>query len=122
MVNLTDMVNDVLKRSGLREGVANIFVPGSTGAVTTIEYEPGLIKDIPVALERLAPRDARYEHHLTWGDYNGHSHVRAAVIGPSLAVPFFQGRAVLGTWQQVVFIEMDVRSRSRKIVLTAIGE
>ena len=122
VVDLTDTVNDVLKHSGLREGLVNIFVPGSTGAVTTIEYEPGLMKDLPAALERFAPRDAKYEHHLTWGDYNGHSHVRAAVVGPSLTVPFSQGRAVLGTWQQVVFIEMDVRSRGRRILLTAIGE
>jgi len=103
-------------------GGAHIFAIGSTAAVSTIEYEPGLKEDLSAALERIAPRDAGYKHHLRWGDYNGHSHVRATIIGPSLEVPVMGGKLVLGTWQQIVFIELDVRARSRKVVVTVMGE
>ena len=121
-IDLTDEVQRVVKESGIKEGIACIFVPGSTGAITTIEYEPGLMKDMPRALERIAPKNEYYHHHETWHDYNGHSHVRASIIGPSLTVPITDGKIVHGTWQQIVFIEMDVRSRHRRILVKVLGE
>ncbi|MEM2188955.1 MAG: secondary thiamine-phosphate synthase enzyme YjbQ [Nitrososphaerota archaeon] len=122
VVDITSEVENVVKRSGVRNGVVHIFAVGSTAAVSTIEYEPGLKEDLMTALERVAPKNAEYKHHLRWGDYNGHSHVRAAMIGPSLEVPVRGGELVLGTWQQIVFIELDVRARSRRIVVTVMGE
>lgn len=122
MVDLTDEIQRIVRESGVREGIACVFVPGSTGAVTTIEYEPGLMKDMPAVLERIAPRDEYYHHHETWHDYNGHSHVRASIIGPSLTIPITNGEIVHGTWQQIVFIEMDVRSRHRRILVKVLGE
>jgi len=122
MVDLTDRVAGAVRDSGLRNGIVTVFVPGATGAVSTIEYEPGLLKDFPAALERIAPSDADYEHHKTWGCDNGRSHVRATLIGPSLVVPFSEGRLTLGTWQQIVFIDMDTSPRRRKIVLQLLGE
>jgi len=99
-----------------------VFVPGSTGALTTIEYEPGLIHDFPAALERIVPRNIRYEHERRWHDGNGHSHVRASILGPSLTVPFTNGKLALGTWQQIVFVELDVRPRTRELVVQIVGE
>jgi len=122
MVDLTGEIERIVRESGVREGIACVFVPGSTGAVTTIEYEPGLMKDMPAALERIAPRDEYYHHHETWHDYNGHSHVRASIIGPSLTIPITNGKIVHGTWQQIVFMEMDVRSRHRRILVKVLGE
>lgn len=122
MIDLTDEVQRVVKESGIKEGIACIFVPGSTGAITTIEYESGLMKDMPRALERIAPKNEYYHHHETWHDYNGHSHLRASIIGPSLTVPITDGKIVHGTWQQIVFIEMDVRSRHRRILVKVLGE
>ncbi|MEM4021306.1 MAG: secondary thiamine-phosphate synthase enzyme YjbQ [Nitrososphaerota archaeon] len=122
VVNITSEVENVIKRSGVRNGVVHVFAVGSTAAVSTIEYEPGLKEDLMMALERVAPKNAEYKHHLRWGDYNGHSHVRAAMIGPSLEVPVRGGELVLGTWQQIVFIELDVRARSRRVVVTVMGE
>ncbi|MEM0329110.1 MAG: secondary thiamine-phosphate synthase enzyme YjbQ [Nitrososphaerota archaeon] len=122
VVDITSEVENVVKRSGVRNGVVHVFAVGSTAAVSTIEYEPGLKEDLMTALERVAPKNAEYKHHLRWGDYNGHSHVRAAMIGPSLEVPVRGGELVLGTWQQIVFIELDVRARSRRIVVTVMGE
>ena len=122
MVDLTDEIQRIVRESGVREGIACVFVPGSTGAVTTIEYEPGLMKDMPAVLERIAPRDEYYHHHETWHDYNGHSHVRASIIGPSLTIPITNGEIVHGTWQQIVFMEMDVRSRHRRILVKVLGE
>jgi secondary thiamine-phosphate synthase enzyme len=98
------------------------FIPGSTAALTTIEYEPGLKTDFPSAMNRLIPRDIPYEHNKTWHDGNGHSHVKASIIGPSLSIPFQDGKLILGTWQQVVLLEMDTRSRSRRLVIHVIGE
>jgi secondary thiamine-phosphate synthase enzyme len=99
----------------------NIFVPGSTGAVTTIEYESGLLKDLPDALERLFPKGIEYEHQKRWHDGNGHSHIRASFLGPSLNVPFRNGKMMLGTWQQVIFVELDNKRRSRRIILQILG-
>ncbi len=122
ILDITDAVSKAVVESGLKNGVVTVFVPGSTGALTTIEYEPGLLKDLPNILERIAPRNIPYEHEKRWHDGNGHSHVRASLIGPSLTVPFIDGRLMLGTWQQIVFVELDIRSRSRRLILQIIGE
>ncbi len=95
----------------MKDGVVFLFVVGSTGAITTMEYEPGLVNDLPAALERVAPKNASYEHESRWHDGNGHSHVRASVIGPCLFVPFQNKKLTLGTWQQIIFVELDVRSK-----------
>lgn len=122
VLDITDLVGNVVRNSGVRDGIVHIFAIGSTAAVSTMEYEPGLKRDLLMALERMAPRNAEYEHHLRWGDYNGHSHVRATMLGPSLSVPVRGGSLVLGTWQQIVFIELDTRPRNRKVVVTVMGE
>ncbi len=120
--DITEEVKAEAKASNINNGIVTVFVSGSTGAVTTIEYEPGLIKDLPTALERIAPRGANYEHQKMWHDGNGHSHVRASIIGPSLTIPISEGQLSLGTWQQVVFLELDVKPRRRSLVLTMMGE
>ena len=119
--DITKRVALLLKKHGFGEGNALVFVPGSTAALTTLEHEPGLLKDIPEVFERLAPDDAPYHHEKTWNDGNGHSHVRAALIGPSLTVPFKDGELCLGTWQQMVLIDFDTRARSREIVVQLTG-
>lgn len=122
MLDLTRGVQDVVSRHRFREGQALVFVVGSTAALTTVEFEPGLQQDLPAALERLAPRDLPYRHEETWHDDNGHSHVRASLLGPSLAVPFADGRLLLGTWQQVVLLDFDTRPRDREVVVQLSGE
>ena len=122
IIDITQNVNLELKRSGLKSGSVLIFVPGATGALTTIEYEPGLVSDLQDALERIAPQGLEYAHNLKWGDGNGHSHVRASLMSPSLTVPFVDGKMTLGTWQQIIFIDLDNRSRSRKLVVQVTGE
>jgi len=104
------------------EGMVSVFVPGSTAAVTTLEFESGCVRDLDEALERLAPSDQPYHHDRRWGDGNGFSHLRAALLGPSLTVPVAAGRCLLGTWQQVVLVECDRRARRRRVVLTFVGE
>ena len=122
MIDITHQTAEAINSSKLQDGVVVIFVSGSTAAVTTIEYEPGLQKDFPKMLARLAPRDIEYEHDNRWHDGNGHSHVRASLIGPSLTVPFKNGKLMLGVWQQIVVVEMDNIGRERNIVLQMIGE
>jgi secondary thiamine-phosphate synthase enzyme len=122
MSDITRQTAEAINSSKLQDGVVVIFVSGSTAAVTTIEYEPGLKKDFPKMLARLAPSDIEYEDDYRWHDGNGHSHVRASLIGPSLTVPFKNGRLMLGVWQQIVLLEMDTRGRERNIVLQMIGE
>lgn len=122
IIDITGEVEGHVESSGIKSGLITVFVTGSTGAITTLEYEPGLLKDLPEAFERFAPKDAIYEHHLRWQDGNGHSHVRAAIIGPSLTIPIIEKRLPLGTWQQVVFLELDARPRQRKLIVQAIGE
>jgi secondary thiamine-phosphate synthase enzyme len=122
MIDITHQTDDAIKASGLQDGIVAIFVSGSTAAVTTIEYEPGLKKDFPKMLARIAPREIEYEHDNTWHDGNGHSHVRASLLGPSLTVPFRNKDLMLGTWQQIVLFEMDTRPRKRRVVLQMIGE
>lgn len=122
VVNITDKVNDALGESGLSDGAATVFVIGSTGGLTTLEYEPALVKDLSKLFEKLIPSNITYEHDATWGDANGYSHLRASLLGPSLSIPFVDGKLTLGTWQQIIFIDFDNRPRSRKIVLQFIGE
>ncbi|GBC75724.1 hypothetical protein HRbin06_01046 [archaeon HR06] len=122
IIDITEEVKREVKATGLKDGIVCIFVPGSTGAITTMEYEPGLLKDLPKILERIAPKDIYYEHEKMWQDGNGHSHVRASLIGPSLTVPFVKGNLTLGTWQQIVFLELDIRPRNRRIIMQIIGE
>ncbi len=122
MIDLTSRVQDVVSESGFSEGQVTVFVPGATGGVTTIEYEPGLIRDLPEAFERIAPRNARYHHDDTWHDGNGHSHVRASMLGPSLTVPFSQRRLILGTWQQIIVVDFDNKPRRRDVVVQVNGE
>jgi secondary thiamine-phosphate synthase enzyme len=122
IADITDLVREMVEGSGMRSGLAVVFVPGATGAVTTIEHEPGLESDLLEALERIAPKDKEYAHNRRWGDGNGHSHIRASLIGPSLTVPFADGRLILGTWQQIVFLELDNRPRHRRIVVQMMGE
>jgi secondary thiamine-phosphate synthase enzyme len=122
MVDLTDKICECIKSSNLRDGVVCVFCPGSTGAISTVEYEPGLTKDIPDALERIAPKKLDYAHHQTWHDDNGSGHVKATLLGPSITVPFTESKPMLGTWQQIVFIECDTRNRNRKIIAQIMGE
>ena len=120
--DLTAAVSRAVDAADLAAGVATVFVVGSTAGITTIEFEPGAIAELNRLLENLAPRGADYRHHLRWGDDNGSSHVRAALLGPSVTVPFVDGQLVLGTWQQIMLIEFDTRPRKREIVIQLIGE
>lgn len=120
--DVTREVQDAVSESGRKDGTATVFIVGSTAAVTAVEYEPGVIKDLARSLEVLAPSGMDYEHHKAWHDDNGSSHVRAALIGPSIAVPFTQGRLVLGTWQQIVLLNLDTSAREREVVVSVVGE
>lgn len=119
--DVTAEVSKIVRGAGLRDGVVVVHVPGSTGGMTTIEYESGLLEDLKKALERLAPEDASYAHNARWGDGNGHSHVRASLIGPSISIPVHGGKPLIGTWQQIVFVELDNRPRSRRLVVQLVG-
>ena len=121
IIDITNNVEKILRESKLKNGIITLFVVGSTAAITTIEYEPGLEQDFPNMLEKIAPKGIEYQHDNTWHDGNGHSHLKASLIGPSLTIPFINGQTSLGTWQQNVFVEMDTRSRERKIVVQIIG-
>jgi len=120
--DITDKVAAAVSASNARSGTATVFVGGSTAGVTTIEFEPGAVADLNRVFEALAPRDGSYQHHLRWGDDNGSSHVRAALLGPSVTVPFVDGALTLGTWQQLVLLEFDTRPRRREIVVQIVGE
>ncbi|RDE11150.1 MAG: secondary thiamine-phosphate synthase enzyme [Candidatus Thorarchaeota archaeon] len=122
IIDITRDVEKCIAGSGLKTGLCNVFCAGSTGSVTTIEFEGGLLKDFPAAMERIAPSDAVYEHHLRWQDGNGHSHIRASILGPSLTIPFADARPCLGTWQQVVFVDFDNVSRNRLLEVVMVGE
>ena len=121
LADITANVSAIISESGIREGHVLLFVPGATGGLTTIEYENGLIRDFRELMERLIPQGARYSHDFRWGDGNGHSHLRAALIGPSLMVPIAAGQMTLGTWQQIIFIDFDNRARHRKLVVQVCG-
>jgi len=122
IIDITEQVADALSKSGISNGTITVFVSGSTGAITTIEYESGLVKDFPEMLSRIAPDDINYFHEQRWHDGNGRSHVKASLVGPSLTIPFKDGQLLLGTWQQIVFLELDTRARTRTLVLQIIGE
>ena len=119
--DVTPQVRAALARSPVRQGLVTVFVPGSTAAVTTIEHEPGALADLRAALERLAPAGAEYAHNAAWGDGNGYSHLRAALLGPSLAVPVHEGQLTLGDWQQIVVLDLDNRPRQRRVVVQVLG-
>jgi len=122
IIDITNRVDSVIKHSKMENGLVTVFCPGSTGSVTTIEYESGVLRDLQKAIEKIAPSDIPYEHDKRWGDGNGFSHVRAALMKPSLTVPILNGRLTLGTWQQIVFIDFDNRKRERNILVHIIGE
>jgi secondary thiamine-phosphate synthase enzyme len=122
IVDLTSEVSEAVRGSGIAEGIATVFVTGSTAALTTLEFEPGLVHDLQAAFERLYPRAMEYRHHERWGDDNGHSHVRASMLGPSLTVPVSGGKLALGTWQQIVLVDFDTRGRDREFLVQTLGE
>ncbi len=123
VVNITEQVNEVVAQSDMREGTVTVFNVGSTAGITTTEYEPGLVNyDIETAFEKIAPEHARYEHEETWHDDNGHAHVRASLLGPSLSVPVVDGRLTLGTWQQIILVDFDTRPRTRTVICQIVGE
>lgn len=122
IVDVTHEVAEVVEKSDIHDGVVTVFVPGSTGALTTLEYEPGLVQDMEDFFERCASKDHKYQHEERWHDKNGHSHIRASLIGPSVTIPFRDNRLMLGTWQQVVFLDCDVRSREREVIAQIMGE
>jgi secondary thiamine-phosphate synthase enzyme len=122
LVDITDDVQRCVAESGVAEGVACCFVPGSTAALTTIEYESGALADLARALERLAPADAEYQHNARWHDGNGYSHLRAALLGPSLSVPVSSGRLELGTWQQLLLCDVDNKPRQRRVVVRVLRD
>ena len=120
--DLTPAVASALAESGLTNGTATVCVVGSTAAVTTLEFESGVIADVARACEQIAPRDGEYQHHLRWGDDNGSSHVRAAMLGPSVTIPVVDRALTLGTWQQLTLVELDTRPRSREVVIQLVGD
>jgi secondary thiamine-phosphate synthase enzyme len=120
--DLTPVVREFLRSTGIRRGLVTVFVVGSTAGITTIEFEAGAVADLNQLFEQLAPRNADYRHHLRWGDDNGSSHVRAALLGPSVTVPFEGSEMLLGTWQQIILLEFDTRPREREIVIQLVGE
>jgi secondary thiamine-phosphate synthase enzyme len=122
VIDLTDDVQSFVESSGIREGMAVVFTPGSTAAVSTIEFEGGVIRDLKRAVERLAPRDEPYDHDAAWGDGNGYAHVRSALLGPSCTVPVGDGKLLLGTWQQIILLDFDNRPRKRRVLVQVIGE
>ncbi len=122
VLDITEALAGKVRAIGACSGVLTVFVPGSTAALTTVEYEPGLVQDLRELFERLAPEGARYHHEERWHDGNGHGHVRASLLGPSLSIPVVDGKMTLGTWQQVVFLDFDVPARDRELVLQYVGE
>ena len=123
IVDITGPASEVVGQSGISEGTVTLFNVGSTAAITTTEYEPGLVNyDIAAAFEKIAPRNARYEHEQTWHDDNGHAHVRACVLGPSLSVPVVDSQLTLGTWQQIILVDFDTKPRTRTVICQIIGD
>ncbi|WP_406656420.1 secondary thiamine-phosphate synthase enzyme YjbQ [Methanolobus sp. ZRKC2] len=122
IIDLTSDISHVVVSSGVRDGIVMVFAPGSTAAITTLEYEPGLVSDLKKALERLVPQGIDYDHDERWHDGNGHSHIRASILGQSESFPLVKGNIQLGTWQQIIFIDLDNRPRSRKVLVQVYGE
>jgi secondary thiamine-phosphate synthase enzyme len=121
VIRITDEVRKALSQTGLRDGTVTVFAPGATGAVTTIEYESGVVQDLQEVLDEIVPPDRVWRHNVNNGDGNGHSHVRAGILGPSLTIPFVDGRMTLGRWQEIVFVDLDARPRDRRLVVQAMG-
>jgi secondary thiamine-phosphate synthase enzyme len=122
ILDITEQVSRKVQDSGLKSGTVTLFTPSATSGLTTIEYESGAVHDLQQLFDRIAPPDLDYRHNLRWGDGNGHAHVRHALLGPSLTIPFIEGRMTLGTWQQIVFVDFDNRPRSRSVVIQIMGE
>lgn len=122
LIDISGAVRELVAESGVSSGIATVFCPGSTGGITTIEYESGALSDLKRSFDELVPADRPYEHNKRWGDGNGHSHVRSALLGPSLTVPFVSGELQLGTWQQIIFCDFDNRPRSRRLLLQVVGD
>ena len=122
IVDITGQVQKAVQESKVKNGIVTAFVPGSTASISTMEFEPNLVKDVKETLEKLVPKNKEYHHHETWGDDNGHAHVRATMFGPSANIPFKNGKLLLGTWQQLVLLDFDVPAREREIILQIIGE
>lgn len=122
IIDITEDVQHVVSRSRLKEGICIVFVPGSTGTLSTMEYEHGLKQDVPKALDKIAPKNQEYQHHETWHDDNGRSHVKATLMGASLTVPFQNKKILHGTWQQLIFIELDTQPRRRSLIVQLVGE
>jgi secondary thiamine-phosphate synthase enzyme len=120
--DLTDAVQQAIEELRVREGTVTVFVPGATAGVTTIEFEPGVVADLTACFDRLAPQDLDYAHERAWHDGNGHAHIRAGLLGPSLTVPFADGHLLLGTWQQIVLVDFDNRPRQRSYTITVVGQ
>jgi secondary thiamine-phosphate synthase enzyme len=122
IIDITAHVQKIVSNSKLKDGICCVYVPGSTGTISTIEYENGLKHDFPKILEKIAPKNQEYKHHLTWNDDNGRSHVKATLMGPSLTIPFQNKKILHGTWQQLIFMELDTRPRNRNIIVQLVGE
>ena len=122
IVNITDEVAKKIRNSGIKSGTVTVFTPSATSGLTTIEFEPGLVKDLPEFFEKILPSGVSYHHDETWHDGNGFSHMRSALIGPDITVPFVDGKMQLGTWQNIVFLDFDNRNRSRRLIVQIMGE
>lgn len=122
IVDLTGQIAEKIKSSGLNAGTVTVFTPSATSAITTIEYESGLLQDLPEFFQKIIPSEISYKHDQTWHDGNGYAHLRAALVGPDITVPFIAGEMTLGTWQQIVFLDFDNRARNRKVIVQIIGE
>ncbi len=122
VIDITSEVATAIATEGIDSGIATVFVTGSTAGITTVEFEPGLVHDLDAAFDRLFPRALEYRHHERWEDDNGHSHVRASILGPSLTVPFRNGELMLGTWQQIILVDFDTRPRTREYVIQILGD
>ena len=122
IIDITADVQDAISTSKITSGIAVVFIAGSTAGISTIEFEPGLVKDIPHALEKIAPKNSDYEHHKTWGCDNGSSHVRSTLVGPSLTIPFNDKKLILGTWQQICLLDFDTRARTREVLVQILGD
>ena len=122
IIDITSQVKGHVSKSGVKSGIATVFVSGSTGGLTTVEYEPGLIQDLKTYFEKIAPKAGKYEHNLRWHDGNGYAHVRASFLGPSVSIPFVNGEPELGTWQQIIFIDFDNKPRSRELIVQIVGD
>jgi secondary thiamine-phosphate synthase enzyme len=122
IIDITDQVASALSKTDINNGIITIFISGSTGGLTTVEYEPGLVQDLKTYFEKIAPKSGAYQHNMRWQDGNGYAHVRASFLGPSITIPFRDKQLMLGTWQQIIFIDFDNRPRSRELVVQVIGE